>query len=558
MLSALLLVEALSAQNIDPTVIVRREYEGKLMEVHKPALEMAVPDSVQRFNLEFDYSVFDSPYKGAYEFRPYQLVMRPAADRQKQKTLYLRAGAGYTLHPELDVVWSPVLPGKFRLDVYGLHRSYVGKYRTIAPVDPSDGFYEISRWEGATGSARTWNGYDLLSKAGVNGAYDWEKMSFRFDVGYYGIAQKDQRRGRCYDALDVRMDFMSNVYEHGAFLYDIDMDYRFAEDKLKDFSMGPYLGEHDFSLKASLAPVFGPHSFFFDVRLDMTGYSGALNAVAGRLGLTPRYVFDRGRWKFDLGVNLSAKISEDNQSDLYSSKEQYVYPDVSVEYRAIRNAMVLYADVAGGSHLDTYSDLIASNHHADFSYSLDGRPVLDMSVERVNAALGMKGRIASGFSYDLRAGYANVASAPLDAVVLVGDRFRAGLAYTPYQKWYAALDWLWKNERISFDGSMRYIHAWGIDEELLAPAAFAGNAAFKYNWSGRIYAGVDCRFSTARRGNHMRLPGYADLGLTFEYLVSKSFSVWARGGNLLHMTVQESPLYAEQGINFTVGICLNL
>lgn len=40
-----------SAQNLDPTVVVDRAYEGKLMEVHKPALEMSVPDSVMRLTL---------------------------------------------------------------------------------------------------------------------------------------------------------------------------------------------------------------------------------------------------------------------------------------------------------------------------------------------------------------------------------------------------------------------------------------------------------------------------------------------------------------------------
>ena len=45
---------AASAQNLDPTVEVNRSYEGKLMEVHKPMLEMAVPDSVLRFDLDFD------------------------------------------------------------------------------------------------------------------------------------------------------------------------------------------------------------------------------------------------------------------------------------------------------------------------------------------------------------------------------------------------------------------------------------------------------------------------------------------------------------------------
>ena len=61
------------AQNLDPTVEVNRDYEGKLLIVHKPILDMAVPDSVYKFDLDFDYSVTDTPYKGAYEFVPYSL-----------------------------------------------------------------------------------------------------------------------------------------------------------------------------------------------------------------------------------------------------------------------------------------------------------------------------------------------------------------------------------------------------------------------------------------------------------------------------------------------------
>ena len=36
-----------AAQNLNPTVSVTREYEGKLLEVHKPSLDMNVPDTVQ-------------------------------------------------------------------------------------------------------------------------------------------------------------------------------------------------------------------------------------------------------------------------------------------------------------------------------------------------------------------------------------------------------------------------------------------------------------------------------------------------------------------------------
>ena len=55
-----------------------------------------------------------------------------------------------------------------------------------------------------------------------------------------------------------------------------------------------------------------------------------------------------------------------------------------------------------------------------------------------------------------------------------------------------------------------------------------------------------------------KVPGYADLGIDFEYLLRKDLSLWFRGGNLLNMAIQRNLLYAEKGLYFSAGICLNL
>ena len=52
-------------QNLNPTVEVTNAYEGGASSIVKPAQRMAVPDSVMKFTLDFDYSVFDKPYEGA-------------------------------------------------------------------------------------------------------------------------------------------------------------------------------------------------------------------------------------------------------------------------------------------------------------------------------------------------------------------------------------------------------------------------------------------------------------------------------------------------------------
>lgn len=183
-----------AAQNLDPTVEVSREYEGKLVEVHKPAFTMAVPDSVTRFALDFDYSVFENPYKGSYEFNPYLLTLKPSVSGSGESRFYLKAGAGYQLHPTFDLVWSPKL-GKQRnlnLDVYALHRSFVGNYLTIAPEFSEDGTAVMTRLPKKDDGTHKWFGYDLMSKAGASARIDYEKLALDFGAGYYGLLQKDR------------------------------------------------------------------------------------------------------------------------------------------------------------------------------------------------------------------------------------------------------------------------------------------------------------------------------------------------------------------------------
>ena len=569
-----------SAQDIDPTVVVNRAYEGKLMEVHKPLLEMAIPDTVTRFDLDFDYSVFEKPYKGAYEFNPYVLTMQPASAVQSPKKFFLKAGLGYTLNPEFDMVWSPVFKGDFRMDVYAFHRSYVGSYRSFRPeADASSYPVVIDRWKQAGGDKARWKGYDLLTRAGVDGVYDWKTGAIGFDVAYHGLASKDLRKTRAYDALDVSLAVSSKSSQESYFMYDIKADYRFAEDKIVFIEKDDYVGEHIFDVNAVLGQVFThEHKMLFDVDLDLAAYNHSVFAgTAGQFSIVPHYVFARGRWHVDAGLRI-AKILRSNDPDaMFQTREQVVYPDVKAWFAAIPDALRVYAVAGGGNRLNTYSSLLQENHHVDTAFGWGRWKFMDADIERVSVYLGIDGRIGSKFSYDVHTGYANYSNALLDAVLvstvktMEGPQYVPGVGYAPYQKYFAAASWSWKTESFRFDGDVEYAYVWGIRnaDGLFAPSPLTGKVAFEYNWSRRVYAGVDCMFATGRKGSILDLtsgdavhealiPGYADLGLYLEVSASHMLSFWARGGNLLNMTIQRNPLYAERGAYFTLGICLNL
>ena len=181
-------------------------------------------------------------------------------------------------------------------------------------------------------------------------------------------------------------------------------------------------------------------------------------------------------------------------------------------------------------------------------------------MERINGVLAVDGRISSKFSYHLYGGAGFYDNALVEVVTLSPEgMFNAHVGYTPQMKAYAGMDCMWKDESLMIDASFKYTLSETLfSKYMLMPAAFTGDVAVEYNWNKRVYAGVDCNFSSARVSESYTIDAYADLGLYAEYVTSRRLSVWGRGGNLLGMKVQRTPLYAEKGVYFTLGICLNL
>lgn len=545
-LSAAMILSAVSvfAQDLDPTVVVDRAYEGKLIEVHKPSLEMAVPDSVMRFDLDFDYSVFENPYKGSYEFTPYLLSMKPSSSADREGKFYLRAGAGYSLHPELDLVWSPQFKDKgAALDVYAHNRSYIGDYHNLASENGGE----------------PWAGSDVQSKAGVRFSYDWEKTILKVGAGYNGIIASRPQLKHAYNALDVSFSLGSRPKPYDAkFMYDVKANYKIAKDNIKSY--GESVGENVLDVDARLGFATRKAMLLFDLGADFLKCDDAYKASALQFYVTPHYVYRNGRFLADLGVKIAKADSDKQWNSFLYKKQQFFYPEILLEFQAIRNAMKLSLNVTGGNTLNTYSSLLSANHHLSLDYAFENHCLLDYTMERANGVLAVDGRISSKFSYHLYGSAGFYDNALVEAVTQTPEgEFNAHIGYFPLLKVCAGADCMWKDESLMIDASFKYtMSETFLSKYMLMPAAFTGDVAVEYNWNRRVYAGVDCNFSSKRVSEVYTMGSYADLGLYAEYVTSRRLSVWGRGGNLLGMKVQRTPLYAEKGVYFTLGICLNL
>ncbi len=573
---AVLIPLAAFGQSLNPTVEVSKTYEGKLMEAHKPLLKMAVPDSVYRFDLDFDYSVAETPYKGSYEFNPYSVEMAPSPTLRNIRTLYLKAGAGYQMHPVLDIVWSPEFRKPFLMNVYASHESFVGRYWKMGLVPDGPEKLRADHFGKGYEGGRTWFGYDFLSRAGVQGRYDWDNLLFRFDVVGEGLQQKTVfDMDRSYLAVDVKAGVASKAGASGL-NYRVDAAYRYGEDYMSgNLPSGLGVKENDLEVDASIGFLIdNGHRIVLDFGLDIVSTDGSLVANGADVDIVPHYLISLDRWNFDLGLRYSSTSKTVSISEFYNYTGQLLYPDVRIEYMLIKNAMKAYFNLGGDSRVTSYSDVLRHNRHADMFYGCGRWNMLDVSEERVNASLGFEGRIGTRFSYDLKGGYVNMGNALLDGMVQFGDVLAPAVGYSSYDSLYASLDWLLDTDCFRFDGSVGYSHVFNMSYEdrlgLFSPAALKGDVSVSYNWKKRIVVGLDCAFSSSRLGHLVNagaedgsflpvtIPAYADLGLNAEYAVTRKLSVWFRGGNLLGMTIQRNLLYAERGPYFTAGICLNL
>lgn len=581
--AAMLMTAAVSfGQNFNPTVEVTNTYQGNASEVHKPLLGMNVPDSLLRFDLDFDYEVFEKPYQGAYSFKPYMLNMRPAKDAWRGRQLYLKAGAGYTLHPQFEFVYSPEQSGPFQMSVYASHKSYFGNYHEIKP-ELQDGLYRMKKSGGKFG------GYDALTSAGFDGRYNWDRTILSFGIGYYGLAAKDSVMSRSYNAFDFNARVRSNNDSESYFLYDIGLRGRVANDGLdyKSFSFPDGVtvdkqNENWVLLDGLVGPVVNnSRSILVGFEAESASYSRFYDGNIGRVALIPSYRFKSGRWNLNLGVKLEFMFRNDADTlsfgKMGGGKGQIVYPDAHISFAAGGN-VALYADATGGSRLNTYSSQISENHHLNPSFLVAPvyeliTPLVDNTVEKVNARIGVRGSAASSFQFDVNGGVGLYGNALMESGFFNADGdLVPSLTYSDINLIYANVLLGWKSNRVKVDADFRYRGVSFPDKDAMnlgfALPKYSGGLRATYDISSRLYAGVAMEASSWREGKcvsavseelaKVRVPGYVDLGVNCGYKFNRKLEFWLESGNLLCQAIQRNPFYAEKGPWVTAGVSLNL
>ncbi|MBR1926541.1 MAG: hypothetical protein IJ840_02125 [Bacteroidales bacterium] len=573
--AALVCAVSFAQNNINPTVEVTNTYQGDPSEVHKPQVGMAIPDSLLRFDMDFGYEVFEKPYQGAYNFKPYMLAMKPDKNAFRGRKLYLKTGAGYSLHPQLDFVFSPEQSGPFQMSVYAGHRSYFGKYNSLK-AEMEDGRYKVDKLaKGAFG------GYDAKSSVGVEGRYNFSKAVLSFGAAYDGVMAKDTIFTRSLDAVDLNARIRSNRDDEKYVFYDVRIGGRIAGDRWS----GNKLSESAVTLEGKAGPVFdATKAALIGFEAQTCSYGNYFETNAGRLALIPEYSITYGKLDMSFGVRvevlLKGKVRDnagENQA-MFQNKGGVVFPDVHVRYSAT-DKLNLFAEVTGGNKLNTYSSIISRHHFINPVNMMT--PVLDNSVEKVNARIGFEGNAAQKLQIGVSGGFALVGNGLMDCGLAVysqplsPEAFLPTVSYSDYSMIYADALVDYKAGDFRFDGALhlrKTTFKYDADYGLALPRV-SYDARAMYDFTSRIYAGVRVSGAGARLGRcrqlpyqvedaalayDVKVPGWFDFGVLGGWQFNRKLGFWLESGNLLCESIQRSPFYSEKDLWITAGITLNL
>jgi len=517
-----------SAQNLNPQVQVTNDYLANISAKNKGTLDMLVPDSLTNFKTKVDYSVFSTDYKGAYEFTPYDIRVVPEARAFQGTKLYLRAGAGYPVHPLLQAVVTPIPRGLFRYDIYQNLYGYVGDYSSV--VDSRDDY----------------KGYDLLENIGVEGRVNEEKFDLKADINYKGIYTKDDILRSGYHNVSASARVTNNE-EAPSIFYDFRAKIGYAADVFTNDAPYDNTGEFGIKAAATLIPeIYKPFKFAIDSRVETSLYSHTQFGSLWLFDLNPKLIFDHDF----LHVKAGASVTFGDGIG--------VYPDVVISANIIDNRLGVYLAATGGETMNDYSFFKNKNHWFNPGYT-DNFHTLK---EQINARVGFRGSIASHLQYDINGGYAVYKDAPMDRLItcVVDDKlFDQAITFTDYNTWFGNASLTWKSDRLDVNGDVQ-LRFTDIEEngDFLAVPTFRGNFSAVYNWQHRAFAGVRCVAVSRVPYLKANIKPTQDIGLYGEYRFVNKLAVWGQVGNLLNQKIFASPMHVTRGINFTAGICLRI
>jgi hypothetical protein len=550
-------------QKIDPTIEVKRDFDGKMLEINKSKLDTRINDTLNNFNLNFNYSIFEKPYRDMYEFSPLPSARIHSPVTAQYPAFYANLGIGFPINPHADIYYQPRFKkSNNTLAIQGTYHSFLDDLPQVKMNTKTHKTEKSDRKVAADNYVmglqadygHSWNSGEFSLGAGYSSNYytyyGFNEQGLQSLGGFNLTDSKIMRDNfsHTYNQFDVRFKVKStDSKEKGArFNYKFYASYQNTSDKVvhtKRFT------ENLLKAGGELGPAFGKYNkFLIGVNSETAMYSGLFNYHYGTIEFIPQYKFEKGRLLLNLGVKISANYSNLKDANHYHN---IFSPHVTVSYEILKNNLWVYGMADGGNDINSYSSLLAKNPWIIPTNQIQA------SAVPVLIKAGFKGKAFDKLSYELYGAYI-VHKGLLQFVnSTMGESFTT--VNSNHDEFTVGGIVNWKSK--DFTGGLKAKYSSFSNGTPYGYAPFEGSVFGEYNWRERIYFGVDLCFRNAtpfymekNLKSIAKMQGFLNLGATAKYVINNHFAVYLQGGNLLNDQVQYQPYHLEKGINFGAGL----
>jgi len=514
-------------------------------DIRKPELPSQVSDSLARFDLTFDYSIFNRPYTDLYEFNPHDVLKLDTVGPNRVPYFYAKIGAQYPLIPTAELYFQSKPRKGFCMGLYGNHNSFIGtRPDVISGVDVKN-----HRMNNSAGGALT---------------YDWETGEFMLDAQYnydkHSFDAGTNNRFSTNRNVLVSMNINSAHVEDKSVFYDITAQYR-------NSMLGQQLYESEIeNVKESLVKVSGDVGATFDIHrinvgmnIELAKYSLLKGYTMGVVEFSPAYVIDK-RWvKASLGVKFGTTygLGEDLTGEKIGV-ENNIFPDVEARFTLVDKVLWIKAVATGGEDLNQMSSLAGQCPVVDILTDSE------FGVRNLDSQLSVESVIMGRLSINLLGSYLIYTNRLYFAPMMEDASLcRVQAQYMDVSQFSYGLETFWKSQDLTLGGKIQ-LHSYnmrgGEAGEVTQFPKITANAFLRYSLRERLIASLDLAYRSKVSGyafGQYEVPSILDANVNVNFLLSRHLAIYLKCGNLFNKRNQYMPMYLEPGRNFGGGVCVN-
>ncbi|MDR2584927.1 MAG: TonB-dependent receptor [Prevotellaceae bacterium] len=541
MLASLLLsfcpLWAQQVQKIDPKVEVQRDYEGGIVEITKPKPSIVVPDSISKFSITMDYSIFDMPFHDLYSFAPLPFIHLSATGKERLPNVHIRLGLLMPFSPRADLFVQAPLSGSSALLLTAQHQSFFGKLprfqqdeKTSARIiqNPIDMRYLLFS---PKVHFQMGGGYETDS---YRRSFTLDTMSHVFNRYKANISLSSPKSA--LPGTEWAFSFNWSLLEDEAKFWESPSMVAFKENLIR-FKGGVGIRSHP-------DQIFG-----FTLSGSFANHLSSSVLDRGVYAINPYYQLLKQRLHLQIGVVISG-IHNDIESKRINDIS--LYPKFEVSYQIVPNSLSGYAHIGGEDRFNDYQSILSQNRWLSKE--------IELSSSHINwdIQMGIKGKAVKHLGYHLFGQYSQTDNqyyfTNIAAPSPEKDDLYA-LTYTDEDRFSAGVELSWNTSPLSFH-FLAKLHSYSLYSG--GPALYRPkteiNLSARYQWRERIIISTESVFRGLVPTPDGEINGFLDIGLQLEYRFASWFGLYLEGKNLLNAEKQYYLCYLDPGMRLGGGI----